>query len=356
MKGNEGMKIMETDFSILEGAYLRDLMAQPRALADTAAGLRETPGLTRVAAELERGDFRRVALTGMGGSYHALHPLNLRLVARGHASSMAETSELVHSMPGLLDAGTLVIAVSQSGRSVEMIRLLESGGRGHRLIGVTNTPDSPLARQADVAIHTSAGPEFSVSCKTYLAALAALEWLGDALLRGDFNQTMAELARATEAAQGYLARWKEHVRLLCRELSGVRSLFLAGRGSSLAAAGTGGLILKESARFPAEGMSSAAFRHGPFEMVRPDVFVLVFAGDEAVKNGALAQDIVKAGGKAALISKETEHDVFRLPAVAPRLRPLVEILPVQMISLALAALVGREPGRFELASKVTTVE
>jgi glucosamine--fructose-6-phosphate aminotransferase (isomerizing) len=105
-------------------------------------------------------------------------------------------------------------------------------------------------------------------------------------------------------------------------------------------------------------MSSAAFRHGPFEMLSDKVFVLVFegSGTGAVLNAELVRDVREAGGRAALVSENAALDVFRLPAVPYAARPLVEILPVQMMSLVLAASKGHEPGRFRLSTKVTTVE
>jgi glucosamine--fructose-6-phosphate aminotransferase (isomerizing) len=68
----------------------------------------------------------------------------------------------------------------------------------------------------------------------------------------------------------------------------------------------------------------------------------------------LVRDVRAAGGRAALVGDAEEPGVFRLPAVPACVRPVVEMLPVQMVSLALGALAGREPGRFERGSKVTT--
>ena len=125
----------------------------------------------------------------------------------------------------------------------------------------------------------------------------------------------------------------------------------------MAAAETGGLILKESTHTHAEGLSAAAFRHGPFELLSDAVFVLVFEGDEraAPFSRKLAADIREAGGRSALVSPRSSG-ILRTPECSERLRPLMEILPVEMLTLALAAIKGREPGRFERATKVTVVE
>jgi glutamine---fructose-6-phosphate transaminase (isomerizing) len=348
---------MSLDFSLLEGDYLRDLLDEPQVLGRTLAGFEESAALSELARDLERGAFRRVVLTGMGASFFALHPLYLSLNKAGITTLMIETSELLHLMQEILDATTLLIVVSQSGKSVEMIRLLDLR-KPVRILAVTNYADSELARRADAVVVTQAGDESSVSCKTYVAILLALQWLRGVLCRRDIARVTEELSGAAPAAERYLKNWRDHVRESWSEMKDVKHLFLVGRGESLAAAGTGGLILKESAKFHAEGMSSAAFRHGPFEMVGAGVFVLIFEGANAVSalNRSLADDVRKAGGRAALVGPDSESNVYRLPGPWSLISPLLEILPVQMMSLALAGLANREPGKFALITKVTTVE
>jgi glucosamine--fructose-6-phosphate aminotransferase (isomerizing) len=343
---------------IVEGNYLSDLLNQPQALDDTFAGLQVSPALQRLLQRLRDGALQRIVLTGMGSSFYALHPLNLKLIEHGFTSVMAETSELIHYMPRLLAPGTLLIAVSQSGESAEIVRLLRMNRMGSAILGLTNTPNSQLALVSDAAALTHAGQEFSVSCKTYVATLMALEWVGDQLCSVDVTYTRQGLAKASPAVSEYLTRWRSHVECLAEELTGIRHLFLVGRGASLAAAGTGGLIVKESDHFHAEGMSSAAFRHGPFEMISDDVLVLVFSGDRRASslNMRLVQDILACGGRASVVGEDASSEVFRVPQSPESVRPILEILPVQMITLALAALAGREAGRFEVASKVTASE
>ncbi len=343
---------------IIEGPYLRDLLAQPEAVRATVAALEQSGAPGEAAWITGPRPPERILLTGMGASHHALHPLALRLIARGLDARIEETSELVRFRRRLLAPGTLVIAVSQSGESAELVRLARLRRNGWRLVAVTNHSRSPLASRADAVVTLAAGAEHSVSCKSYVATLAALAWLGENLSGGRKpERVLQELRRTAGAMAEYLAGWRGHVRALARRLSGIRYLVLAGRGPSLAAALTGGLILKEAAHFPAEGMSAAAFRHGPLEMTAPDVAVLVFEGPAptAALNRSLAEDIRRAGGKAILVGPDG-RGAAKLPPASETARPLLEILPVQMTSLALAALEEREAGRFTKASKVTRVE
>ena len=349
---------MLSSFSIIEGEYLRDILDQPRALEQTLVGLEVTKPLRDLASRIQKGKFHSVVLTGMGASFHVLHPLQIELINHGLMAIMIETSELVHYKSRLFDSRTLIVAVSQSGQSAEVVRLLQINDGKSAILAITNTPESPLAKQANATILTRAGREFSVSCKTYVTALMALNWLGDLICERDLQRTCYGLKHAGPAAESYLSAWRAHVDSLAETLSGIRHLFLVGRGSSLAAAGTGALIVKESDHFHAEGMSSAAFRHGPFEMLSQEAFVLVFSGERKTRelNTRLLEDIREQQGRAEVVSEDARYGPCELPAAPQNIHPILEILPVQMITLALAAQVGREPGRFELATKVTTKE
>jgi glucosamine--fructose-6-phosphate aminotransferase (isomerizing) len=344
---------------VMEGPYVRDILDQPRAIEDTVRRLETTAAIEGVRHRLHDGELRRVVLTGMGSSYLGLAPLHLRLVAADLASVTVESSELLHYQRPLLAAGTLLVLVSQSGRSVEILRLLEAvRGRDVATLAVTNSADSPLAREATASLLTRAGEEASVSCKTYLAAQAALAWLGEVLTGGNHEAARRALGDVLPGTAAYLASWRGHVEWLARRLEGVRAVYYAGRGPSLAAACAAGLITKEATRRPSEGMSSAAFRHGPMEMLDEAVFLLVLAGPLPTRalNEALVADARAAGARAFLAADDAVEPALRLPAVPDIVRPVVELLPAEMITLAIAALDGREAGRFERVTKVTASE
>jgi glucosamine--fructose-6-phosphate aminotransferase (isomerizing) len=230
--------------------------------------------------------------------------------------------------------------------------------QGPLYIGVSNTPSSALATESQVILLTKAGEEGGVACKTAVALLTALYWLGEHLTGGDLVAAREVLHSVPDAAESYLKRWQQHIEELVQTLAEIRHVFLAGRGSSLAATGLGAMVQKEAAHFHAEGMSSAALRHGPFEMLGPDCFVVVFEGDENVRelNGRLVSDVLQTGAKAYLCGPHTPKGLFALPAIHDAMRPILELLPCQMMSLSLAYLQEREPGKFERITKVTTVE
>jgi len=343
---------------IIEGPYLSDIFDQPRALGDTLAALRSSVSINGIVHAIKAVDYDQIVLTGMGGSYLVLYPLFLNLTKLGLPVRMVETSELIHFMPHLINSRNLLVVVSQSGRSGEIVRLVKEQTNRPKIVAVTNDATSPLAQGADAAALILAGPEASGACKTTTATLLALALITQALTAGDLASTHSPFDPLFSAVETYLGSFREHVDHLSEALRGSHHMFITGRGPSLPAAGIGGMLMKETAHFHSEGMGSAAFRHGPFEMLRSDCFVLVFEGDAAVAslNKSLVADVRSTGARAELIGPSAELSALRLPEVHTELRPILEMLPLQMVSQSLAALDGRGAGKFERIGKVTTEE
>lgn len=342
----------------MNSIYLNDILEQPSAVAKTYDAIKSRR-VTSIEGLITSGKYQHVLLTGMGASLYALYPLQIFLLEHGIHADVAETAELTHFIPSLLTPQTILVAASQSGESAEIIQLMELVHEKHiYTIGITNTPDSTLANRSSEVVLTQAGEEHSVSCKTYLATLVALYWLGAQWIGEPAKKEIDKIAQAPQLIARYLDRWQDHVSFFIDRLSMVKKLFLTGRGSSLAAARTGALIIKETARFPSEGLSCASFRHGPMEMALPDVMVVIYEGNAktAHLNQQLVEDVTQFGGRAVYICENDAPAPLHLPVYCDRFRPLLEILPAQMISLALASIQGIEPGVFERASKVTAVE
>jgi glutamine---fructose-6-phosphate transaminase (isomerizing) len=326
-------------------------------LTDLRLNLSEFDGLVS-------GKYRRVVFTGMGSSFHACYPTYRRIMAAGFESHWIETAELLTGFDFLFHCETLVVAVSQSGESAEIVGLMKRASELGYIIGVTNNANSCLGKSAGTVLELHAGVESTVSCKTYVATLAVLrwlerQWLGHTRIGMESKEFVSDLQATQTLVREYLKRWQQHVADLAPILKSVSSIFVTGRGDSIATAGTGGLILKESTRQHAEGMSGAAFRHGPLEMAGERTLVLILEGSPSVVSlqRRLAADVARGGGRSFLVGPDAEGlDVFRLPRATALMSPILEILPVQMVSLALAARDGFEAGRFERASKITNVE
>jgi glucosamine--fructose-6-phosphate aminotransferase (isomerizing) len=348
---------VKPDYSVIEGDYLHDILQQPTSLANTAKALPSAITNPLVRA-LQDHSFDRIILTGMGASLYASYLALPALSQTRLPIAAIETSELLHSQSHSLNDRTLLIAISQSGQSIEIVQLIKHLPKTCHLVGITNTPHSPLHQHASTTLLMQAGPEVSVSCKTYTATVTTLIWLIQVILGTPPAIASEKLLPLASAISNYLQDWRSHLDTLATKLHAAKNIFLLGRGSSLAAAYTGALICKEAARFGVEAMSSPAFRHGPIEMTSPTTATLILQGAEphASLNHHLHQHLQQLHTPSFLISTNAPTPVLSLPSVPPHCLPLVEILPFQMLSLALAALTHHEAGKFEKTSKITSVE
>lgn len=330
--------------------YLDDIRSQPEALERLlTAGL--SPDVRALLGDLER--FDRIVLTGMGASLFAHYPAFLRLSAAGFPVWTIEASELLGAAGGIITPRSLVWITSQSGRSAEVAALLDALPRGGPVVlGVTNDTESELACRAHVVLTLHSGLEHTVGTRSYVNTLAAQALAVDVSLRQRHDQA---LDRLPDQLGTYLARWDEHIQALS-PISASNTLFVVGRGASLAAVQTGGLIIKEAAKVAVEGMSTPQFRHGPLEIVGPDVTVLHLAGDgpDTASNRQLRHDVERAGGDARWLSRDPHDTAAVLPQIDNAIcLPIAEILPLQLLSVALARQTGVEPGAFRHIEKVT---
>ena len=329
--------------------FLTDLLAQPAALRDAVVHF--DPALL---ADLQAGKFERIVITAMGGSHFAGVPAWLTLVRAGLPVWHIDASELLHDAAGLVNERTLLWMVSQSGRSAEIVALLDKVRPAH-LLALTNDPASPLAARADRVQPMYAGVEAVVSTKTYLNTLALTQLMALQMAGQPTDGARDELAAAADAAEAYLAEFDARQRSLGARVGVPQRLFLLGRGASMAAVDAGALVLKEAAKINATGMSGPQFRHGPFEMADERVTALVLAGEgptvELQKR--LVADLRGIGATALLVGSGPDADLPHPAAVGAGL-PIAEILPFQLLTFPVCAATGFVAGQFRHSTKVTT--
>jgi len=340
--------------------YIHDLTTQPEALL-AALKTWHFSSLQPVYQDLQAGRFDRILITGMGASYSGAYPAWLLLSQQTTPVLLQETSELIHAARGLITPRTLLWIVSQSGRSAEILPLLDLP-RSQRpfILAATNNPDSPLAQGGDVVLALNTPEELTVSSRTYLATLGLTQLAALALLGQPLDAARADLEKTAQAAQAYLAHWDEHLAFLRQHVTQTDRTVVLGRGASFAAAQTGALILAEAGRTLASGMPAAQFRHGPLELADPRLTAFVLAGEERTRplTRRLLADLLGYGVHAFWVSPEEDPQVttIPMPACYGIGRPVAEMLPFQLLSVVLAERGGFEAGRFRYSGKVTTSE
>lgn len=222
----------------MAASYLGEIDEQPEAIR-RLRGL-ATPDLeARVGAlrsAIASGAIRHVLITGMGGSLYSAYGSWLRLSQHLPVPvSLWDCSELIQQAPALLREGTLVIAVSQSGESVELRRMTEIDAGTTAKISVTNTPDNSLTRWADVSLATEVGPEATVSTKSYTAGLVGLH-IVERLLLGRSAGLSEEIEALADATARVLASAGTAVDAILDFLGHDAPLLFIGRGPSYTSA------------------------------------------------------------------------------------------------------------------------
>lgn len=347
--------------------FLREICGQPEALRRSASRFISSPGDLEEIRE-HAAAARTIVFTGMGSSYDACYPAVNDLAGRGVPALLVDSAELLHFRRAILGPEALVVIVSQSGESAEIVRLASEISKQRQrpfVISISNGRDNDLARAADIRLDTGAGPETGPSTVTFAGAMTTLAGLAR-LLAGDNVATAADRTRtAAEGTALAQERLLEDPQRAAEDLrawhAGREVTVLLGRGPARAAAEMGALLLKESGVM-AESLESAAFRHGPLELAGPNMAAVVFATEPETRrlDLGLAADLVESGSGVLVISPDGEAPKGAT-AVATgyldrALMSAASIVPVQLLSWALAVAAGRQPGAYTRAAKITTSE
>jgi glutamine---fructose-6-phosphate transaminase (isomerizing) len=343
---------------------LRDeILEQPEALRRQLAT--PAPGLAALADRLRGSPVETVVIAARGTSDHAAIYGQYVLGLRNRLSVGLATPSIV----SLYDAeprvsGSLVVGISQSGASPDIVSVVASGRRqGAPTLAITNDPESPLAREAEFVLELAAGPELAVAAtKTYTTSLLAIARLSVALApEPEAEEAIAALPDAVAAALALEGAVKDIATALAREPGGFDRCVIVGRGFEYATAREWALKLKELGRVFADPYSSADFRHGPIALVQPGipVFVLAPAGVASEGQLDLLRDLADRGVETVVASDDDDALALgrwpiRLPTSVPEwLRPIVSIIPAQLFAYHATIARGLDPDDPRYISKVT---
>lgn len=340
---------------------LRDeILEQPEV---AARFLRRAPEVVGPLAEAIRArGVDHVVIAARGTSDHAAIYAQYVLGVR-HALSVGLGTPSVISLYGAqprLDR-SLVVGISQSGASPDVVAVIEAGRRqGAPTLAITNDPSSPLARAAETSIDLGAGPELAVAAtKTYTTELLAIAALS-AALTGEPADAAALLA--IPDAMGHAFELEPAVQAMAADQAGADRLLVIARGFEYATAREWALKLKELARVFADPYSAADFEHGPLALLEPGVPVLA-----TVRPGPTAEPLValldrlrdELDAEIAVVSDQPDaldHARWRFalrPGTPEWLGPIVSIVVGQLHALHLTRARGLDPERPRNLNKVT---
>ena len=360
-----------------EDFMTKEINEQPDAIRATLLDRRRKDGTItfdelRISDEELQG-VKRVVIVATGTSHHAGQVAKYAIERWARISVEVDIASEYRYRDPIVEIGTLVIGISQSGETIDTIQAIrEAKRRGARVVAVTNIVDSSLARESDAVIYTRAGLEVSVaSTKVFVAQIAALELLAlrlaqlrDALPPIDVDALFLGL-NAVAAQVGIALERRENVKDVAKQLIGARDFFFLGRHVGFPTALEGALKLKELSYLHAEGYPAGELKHGPLALIEPGVAVVAVVTDPALHEKMLSNLAeVKARG-ATVVAVATDDDesidaiadyVLRVPGTEPMFSPMVDIIPLQLFAYFMAHGLGRNIDRPRNLAKTVTVE
>ena len=349
---------VEWDLEAVEkGGYdhfmLKEICEQPTSVCDVMRGrLLEEEGAARLGGitltDEEISRVERIVITACGTSWHAalIGEYMLEELA-GVPVEVEYASEFRYRSP-VIEPGTLVLAISQSGETADTLAALrEARGRGAPTMGIVNVVGSTIARETDFGIYLHAGPEIGVaSTKAFTSQIVALAlftlYLGRRrnLSNVQGREMVAALQRLPEQVAETL-KLEPLIRELAADYSHAQNFLYLGRGYQFPAALEGALKLKEVSYIHAEGYPAAEMKHGPIALIDENMPVVVLAPRDAVYGKVVSniEEVSARNGRIiAVVSDEAPEligkvdHLIQVPQTVPSLLPVLTTIPLQLLA------------------------
>lgn len=357
---------------------LKEIHEQPEALADTIWSLATLDpaalyfdDLGSAAARLAQVE--RVVLIGMGTSLHAAMLGQRYIESFARVPAFTDNASEFRYRDPVLDGRTLVISVSQSGETVDVLEAMAvARAAGALQITVCNTEGAQTTRVAEGTVYTRAGLERGVaSTKCFTAAVVALYLLALrlAMAKGRLTEVelaghLSDLAHLPGAVATIIAR-RDALRGRAIQLAQAEHVLFLGRGLAYPVAMEGALKLKEVSYIHAEGYAAGEMKHGPIALIEPAFPTVAIATQHALRSKMISniEQIQARGGPVTAIVTEGDDELAALcdaaiavPPVSPWLEPVVAVIPLQLLAYDVAVHRGCDVDQPRNLAKTVTVE
>jgi glucosamine--fructose-6-phosphate aminotransferase (isomerizing) len=316
---------------------------------------------------------KRIVIIGCGTSWHAglVGEYMIEDIARIPAE-VEYASEFRYRNP-ILEEGTLVIAISQSGETADTLAAMrEAKRKGATVLAISNAVGSTIAREAGGGIYLHAGLEIGVaSTKVFTSQIVALYLLSMAmgqrsgfLEKAKASSMIRSLKRLPEQVKGILEKEGQIVELASLYADSANFLYL-GRGYNFPVALEGALKLKEVSYIHAEGYPAAEMKHGPIALITEDMPVVFIATKDSAYGKVLVniEEVKARGGRIIAVATEGDQEiaekvdhVFYIPKAPAPLIPILSVIPLQLLAYHIAVMRGCDVDKPRNLAKSVTVE
>ncbi len=338
--------------------WINEIKSQPSALRDFTAHLKTNPHWVEKAKNIA---FNKVLLTGMGSSLFACYTAAEIFKKNGIFCTAMDSQAVLESAMGLIDENTLVIAVSQSGESPEVIELTGKIENKENLVVFVNYPKSTVYNCGAVVVPILCGRENYSSSKSFTNTLASLIAFAEVIVNKDEN-VANEICYKLEACAKETERIFEDAgdaNTFAKFLMDTESLCYVGGSYSYTSAAHMELIGEETAKIYGTRYTPSQFIHGPIELIKKGFNALLFNTQKGYyeKMEIIRDSVVTYGGKVLMITNNKEYKssenvmVYHINCEDPAYAPIVEIVLMELIFNTIGLKKGEKPGHLYRVAK-----
>jgi glutamine---fructose-6-phosphate transaminase (isomerizing) len=283
---------------------------------------------------------KNIYITGSGTSYHsALLAKQIFSKSKIHVETIM-SSEFQYSSD-LLDENSILLAISQSGETADVIQSVKSAkGMGAKVLSIVNIPTSSLARLSDSYLEVNCGPEIGVAAtKSFTSQIALLYYVAEIIGRKSNGISTSKEILAKAVSQ--VLELDSEIERVANQIKGSKDVYILGRSLHFPVCLEGALKIKELSYIHAEGIAAGELKHGPLALIDNGSIVIVIHPNDSTYGDTLSNiHTIKSRG-AKIVGISNKQDVIydyqiTIPTISESLYPLIEVIPLQLLAYYLS--------------------
>ncbi len=357
--GYEITKVSKEFANAYKGDYahftLKEIYEQPETILK--AGEKSTDAIEKTVDYIKHA--KNIYITGSGTSYNSA--LIAKQILSKYVKIKAESiiSSEVQFSPDSIEDNSILIAISQSGESADVLGAVKIAKKANcKIISIVNLTTSSLARESDVVIGLNCGPEIGVAAtKSFTAQLVILYKIVQKLSNNNITINFDNFSKSISKTLDNPTKIQE----IAKELKDVSDIYVLGRGINYPIATESALKLKELTYIHAEGIPGGELKHGPLALMDSNVFVIILNPNDSTYSDTLtsAREIKVRGAKIIGVS-DVKSDIYdywiEIPKISEVLYPISEIIPIQLLTYYAALEKDTDPDYPRNLAKSVTVK
>ncbi len=334
---------------------LKEISEQPNTILEAGKKSKET--IEQVADFIRHA--KSLYITGSGTSYNAA--LVAKHLMSKYANIKSETilSSELPTLPNSIDPNSILIAISQSGESADVLEAVNIAKKSNaKILSMVNMMTSSLVRESSLVMGMNCGPEKGVAAtKSFTSQLAIIYQITDKLCNGCIG---IDFKKVSDCISKILSDHSK-IQSIAKKLKDISDIYILGRGIHYPIAFEAALKLKELTYIHAEGIPAGELKHGPLALMDSNVYVVIINPNDSTYNDTITSaNEIKARGAKIIGISDKNSDVYdhwiEIPSINEALFPIIEIIPVQLLAYYSAIEKDTDPDYPRNLAKSVTVK